>query len=139
VTELTSNTVREKGLSTFSGEALRAQCLGLPNAVEEFPFRDPEVSAFKVAGKIFAISKLTASRLSVSVKCDPDLALALRSQYAAIEPGYHLNKRHWITVDVQGDVDGDLVRQLVEDSYDAVRPRSGPRDPASRRDQGATP
>ena len=135
---LASHRARETASSALSAEALRALCVGLPDAVEEFPFNDPEVSVFKVAGKVFAISKLTAPRPDVSVKCDPDLALALRTQYAGIKPGYHLNKRHWITIDLQGDVERKLVRQLVEDSYDLVRPRTAARDRASRREKGAT-
>jgi predicted DNA-binding protein (MmcQ/YjbR family) len=78
---------------------------------------------FKVDGKVFAISALAAEPLTVSVKCDPDLADALRASYAAIAPGYHLDKRHWITVTVGGDADDDVVRGLVEDSHALVRRR----------------
>jgi len=60
--------------------------------------------------------------LKVSVKCDPDLGLQLRTEHRGIEPGYHFNKRHWITVDVESDVTEQLVRELLEDSYDLVRP-----------------
>jgi predicted DNA-binding protein (MmcQ/YjbR family) len=102
---------------------LRRLCMGLADATEEFPFNDPQVSVFKVGGKIFAIANLASRPLTVSVKCDPELALQLRAAHDGIEPGYHLNKRHWITVDVERDVSRQLVRGLVEDSYDLVRPR----------------
>lgn len=110
---------------------LRALCLGLPGAVEEFPFNDREVSVFKIWRKVFAITKLDAPRLTVSVKCDPDLAFELRSRYEGIEPGYHLNKRHWITIDLESDVGDVLVRELIEDSYDLVRPPGAPARPTA--------
>src|SRR5919197_2065016 len=109
--------------STKSGEltaaALRRLCLGRPGAVEEFPFGD-EVSVFKVAGKMFALSRLRSKPLRVSLKCDPELSHALRGGYPAIQPGYHLNKRHWITVTLDRSITGEMVRSLVEDSYDLV-------------------
>src|SRR5215210_1719951 len=98
---------------------LRRMCLAHSAAVEEFPF-DPATSVFKVAGKIFALSALDRSPLEVSVKCEPDLALQLRGTYAAIRPGYHLNKRHWNTVTLDGSLPDQLIRDLVEDSYDLV-------------------
>jgi predicted DNA-binding protein (MmcQ/YjbR family) len=104
-------------------EELRAWCLELPGAEETFPFA-PGVSVFKVAGKVFALSRLKAVPLEVSVKCDPLLAEDLRASYDAIRPGHHLNKRHWITVTLGGDAGDALVRDLVEDSHDLVRPRS---------------
>jgi predicted DNA-binding protein (MmcQ/YjbR family) len=98
---------------------LRAWCLGQPGAIEDFPF-GPEHSVFKVAGKMFALSALERRPLEVSVKCEPDLAVALRSSYGAIRPGYHLNKRHWNTITLDGSLSDRLVRELVEDSYDLV-------------------
>src|SRR5215213_17132 len=99
--------------------ALRRCCLALTGSVEEFPF-GPEHSVFKVGGKMFAISALERVPLEVSVKCDPELAVHLRDSYDAIRPGYHLNKRHWNTVTVDGSLRDRLVRELVEDSYDLV-------------------
>jgi predicted DNA-binding protein (MmcQ/YjbR family) len=103
-------------------DELRAWCLEMPGAQETFPFA-PGVSVFKVASKMFALSRLTAEPLEVSVKCDPALAADLRASYDAIRPGYHLNKRHWITVRLGGDAGDALVRDLVQDSHDLVRPR----------------
>jgi predicted DNA-binding protein (MmcQ/YjbR family) len=105
-------------------EALREWCLAQPGAIEDFPF-SPGVSVFKVAGKMFALTRLTDDPLTVSVKCDPSLATSLRDSYDAIVPGYHLNKRHWITVVLGGDAGDELVRDLVQDSHDLVRPRKG--------------
>jgi|SRR4051812_41318939 predicted DNA-binding protein (MmcQ/YjbR family) len=98
---------------------LRACCLQFGGATEEFPFGS-EVSVFKVAGKMFALSTLTRAPLEVSVKCDPELAVQLRNGYAAIRPGYHLNKRHWNTLTLDGGLEDQLVRDLIEDSYDLV-------------------
>jgi predicted DNA-binding protein (MmcQ/YjbR family) len=101
---------------------LRAHCLAMPGAVEEYPF-GPTTSVFKVGGKIFAIGSLARDPLEISLKCEPELSELLRAGHEAIAPGYHLNKRHWITVTVGGDAPDSLVRDLVEDSYDLVRPR----------------
>jgi predicted DNA-binding protein (MmcQ/YjbR family) len=101
---------------------LRRFCLGCPEAVEEFPF-GAETSVFKVGGKMFALSALAARPLRVSVKCEPELGAGLRETYAEIEPGYHLNKRHWLTVTCGGGAPDHLVRELVAGSYDLVASR----------------
>jgi predicted DNA-binding protein (MmcQ/YjbR family) len=119
-----------------TGAELRDLCLGLPGATEEFPFR-PEVSVFKVGGKMFALSALSAQPLSVSVKCDPELAERLRGTYASIVPGYHLNKRHWLTVTVDGSVPDALLADLVEGSYELVA--AGRRRSARRSTRSAFP
>jgi predicted DNA-binding protein (MmcQ/YjbR family) len=98
---------------------LRAWCLRQPGAIEDFPF-GPEHSVFKVAGKMFALSNLDGTPLEISVKCEPELAAGLRRSYPAIRPGYHLNKRHWNTLTLDGSLPDELVRELVEDSYDLV-------------------
>ncbi|MCW8099190.1 MmcQ/YjbR family DNA-binding protein [Streptomyces tauricus] len=99
---------------------LRALCLSFNAAVEEFPF-NPETSVFKVLGKMFALSSLEGSPLTVNLKCDPEDAVRLRGEYEGlIVPGWHMNKRHWNTVTVDGGLPDRLVRELVEDSYDLV-------------------
>jgi len=98
---------------------LRRWCLGQSGAVEDFPF-GPEHSVFKVGGKMFALSALDRVPLEVSVKCEPELATHLRDSYDAIRPGYHLNKRHWNTLTLDGSLPDRLVRELIEDSYDLV-------------------
>jgi predicted DNA-binding protein (MmcQ/YjbR family) len=73
-----------------------------------------------VGGKMFALSSLRSRPLQVSLKCDPELAEGLRLTHAAIQPGYHLNKRHWITITLDGSVPDETVFELLEDSYDLV-------------------
>ncbi|EFL26498.1 conserved hypothetical protein [Streptomyces himastatinicus ATCC 53653] len=103
-------------------EQLRSFCVSFNAAAEEFPFpRVPEVSAFKVCGKIFALTTLDARPLTVNLKCEPEAAMRLREDHAGlIVPGWHMNKRHWNTVTVDGDLPDQLVRELIEDSYDLV-------------------
>ncbi|TCP45765.1 putative DNA-binding protein (MmcQ/YjbR family) [Tamaricihabitans halophyticus] len=97
----------------------RELCLGFPGTGEEFPFGEAN-SVFKVAGKMFALSPLASEPLRVSLKCDPDVAVNLRANYSAITAGYHLNKRHWNTIVIDGTVPDELLREMVEDSYDLV-------------------
>ena len=92
----------------MTARALRKLCLGFPGAVEEFPF-SPTTSVFKVEGKIFAISALDGRPLDVSLKCEPGLAEQLRASHEAIRPGYHLNKRHWNTVVLDGSLSDAMV------------------------------
>jgi predicted DNA-binding protein (MmcQ/YjbR family) len=101
--------------------ALRKLCLSLADAEETFPF-GPETSVFKVGGKMFAIVGLSATPLRVTLKCDPELSVELRHTYDEIIPGYHANKKHWITVDLTGSLDDAFVRELVGGSYDLVAP-----------------
>jgi predicted DNA-binding protein (MmcQ/YjbR family) len=91
----------------------------MAGAAEEFPF-GPEPAVFKVGGKIFAISMLGREPLEVSLKCEPELAERLRATYPAIRPGYHLNKRHWNTVTLDGSLPDGMVLDMLEDSYDLV-------------------
>ena len=104
----------------MNGKPLRDLCLSFPGSEETFPF-GPETSVFKVAGKMFAVSRLTAEPpLTISLKCEPALAEQLREAHAAIAPGYHLNKRHWVTVTLDGSLRDEMIHDLVEDSYDLV-------------------
>jgi predicted DNA-binding protein (MmcQ/YjbR family) len=98
---------------------LRDSCLSLLGSEEVFPF-GPDTSVFKVAGKIFAISPLASQPLNVSVKCDPALAEELRGAHRAVTPGYHLNKRHWNTVTIDGSLPDEMVANMIEDSYDLI-------------------
>jgi len=103
----------------MTSEELRDHCLAFLGSEEEFPF-GPETSVFKVAGKIFALSRLAGTPVRVSLKCDPTLAEQLRGAHPAVLPGYHLNKRHWNTVIVDGSLPDTMIADLVEDSYDLV-------------------
>jgi predicted DNA-binding protein (MmcQ/YjbR family) len=94
-------------------------CRAQPEATEGYPFR-PGVLVFKVHGKIFAIVMERDEPLRLSLKCEPLLAEALRAEYPAVTGGYHLNKRHWNTVRLDGSVDEERVREWIEDSWDLV-------------------
>jgi predicted DNA-binding protein (MmcQ/YjbR family) len=98
---------------------LRAHCLSFAGAAETFPF-GPKTSVFKVAGKMFALSQLDQVPLRVSLKCEPGLAEQLRETHTAVLPGYHLNKRHWNTVIIDGSLADQLIKDMIEDSYDLV-------------------
>jgi predicted DNA-binding protein (MmcQ/YjbR family) len=104
----------------LGAEQLKTICLEQPAAEETFPF-SAELSVFKVAGKVFALCALDETPLRISLKCVPEVAVRFRLEYPAIIPGYHLNKQHWNTVLIDGTVPDDLVREMVEDSYDLVR------------------
>jgi predicted DNA-binding protein (MmcQ/YjbR family) len=106
-------------MPAMDADGLRRRCLAFPGAEETFPF-NPETSVFKVAGKMFALSRLADRPLKVSLKCEPDLAEQLRASHPEVTPGYHLNKRHWNTVLVEGSLPATLVADLIEDSYDLV-------------------
>ena len=99
-------------------DAVLALCAGLPGAAEDYPFGDG-VAVFKVGGKMFALVPLDGEQ-SVNLKCDPDLAVELRERYAAVQPGYHQNKRHWNTIVLDSTIDDDELAGMVEDSYELV-------------------
>ena len=103
----------------MTAEELRDRCLEFAGVEETFPF-GPETSVFKVGGKMFAISRLGEDSLRVSLKCEPRLAEALRAAHEAVIPGYHLNKRHWNTVILDGSLSDEQVGDMIEDSYDLV-------------------
>lgn len=94
-------------------------CLGLPGAEETTPF-GPEVLVYKVAGKMFALAVPDDVPARMNLKCDPDRAEELRDRHEGITPGYHMNKRHWNTVLLDGSVPGPLVRDMIAESYALV-------------------
>lgn len=112
---------------------VRSFCLSLPHAVEDTPF-GPEALVYKVAGKMFALLLADDVPPRLNLKCEPDYALELRDRHAAIRPGYHMNKRHWNTLTLDGSLPARLVRELIRHSYDRViaglpaRQREGIRD-----------
>jgi predicted DNA-binding protein (MmcQ/YjbR family) len=103
---------------------LRDFCLSLQQATETFPFGE-ETSVFKTSGngKIFALSALAGDPFTVALKLDPQDSIALRAEFTQITPGYHLNKKHWITILIDGAVPDDLIEDLLRGSHDLVRPR----------------
>jgi predicted DNA-binding protein (MmcQ/YjbR family) len=100
-------------------EELREFCLSLPMTEETFPF-DAETLVFKVGGKMFALTSLDSPELSINLKCDPEKAIELREQYPAVRPGYHMSKKHWNTVYIDGSVPRKLIEQWITESYQLV-------------------
>jgi len=101
-------------------EELRAYCLTKPAVSEELPF-GPDTLVFKVGGKIFLLVGLDAQPLSFNVKCDPERAIELREQHPhSIFPGYHMNKKHWNTVIVNGELSMQQIQFLIDHSYELV-------------------
>jgi predicted DNA-binding protein (MmcQ/YjbR family) len=100
-------------------EAFREYCLGKRAATEGTPF-GPDNIVFKVAGKMFALAALDEVPPAVNLKCDPDLALELRDRYEQVRPGYHMNKKHWNTVVLDGVIPQVEVRKMIDHSYDLV-------------------
>jgi predicted DNA-binding protein (MmcQ/YjbR family) len=96
----------------------RDYCLDKPGTSEDTPF-DENTLCFKVGGKIFAIIDIVDFE-SVNLKCDPDRAVELREQFHGIQPGYHMNKKHWNTVLFNGSVTDKLILELIDHSYDLV-------------------
>ena len=103
-------------------ETLREYCLSKPAVEETLPF-GPDTLVFKVNGKIFLLTGLDEPVLSFNVKCDPELALELRASYPAVQPGYHMNKKHWNPVIVDGSIPVKLLKEWIDHSYDLVRPK----------------
>jgi len=100
-------------------EQFREYCLSRVAATESMPFGEG-VLVFKVAGKIFALAGLDEIPATVNLKCDPDLALELRDRYEQVRPGYHMNKKHWNTVEIDSGVPEAELRKMIEHSYDLV-------------------
>ncbi|MBO9702702.1 MAG: MmcQ/YjbR family DNA-binding protein [Sporocytophaga sp.] len=99
-------------------EDFRSYCLAKKGVTEEFPFGE-ETLVFKVMGKMFALTDVDLFA-SVNLKCDPEEAEQLRESYPAIQPGYHMNKKHWNTVDMDGSLDDKFICGLIDQSYDLV-------------------
>ncbi len=99
-------------------EEYRDFCIALKGVSEEFPF-DENTLVFKVMGKMFALCDVNSFE-SINVKCDPEKAIELREQYSTVLPGYHMNKKHWNTVLIDGSIDDKLIYQWILDSYNLV-------------------
>jgi len=97
----------------------REYCLSKPGATEGTPF-GPDVIVFKVSGKIFALASLDEVPATANLKCDPDLALELRDRYEQVTPGYHMNKKHWNTVEIESGIPDIELRKMIDHSYELV-------------------
>ena len=100
-------------------EEFRIYCLAKPGVTESFPF-DEVTLVFKVMSKMFALTGLEREHFTVNLKCDPERALDLREEYPEIQPGFHMSKKHWNTVDFEGSLDDEMLRELIDHSYDLV-------------------
>jgi predicted DNA-binding protein (MmcQ/YjbR family) len=100
-------------------EQLREYALSKPGAEESFPFGE-ETLVFKVKRKIFLLTGLNSDPLQFNAKCDPDYAIELREEYDCIKPGYHMNKKHWNTVIIDGSLSLQQLKDLIDHSYNLV-------------------
>ena len=97
----------------------REYCLSKPDATEGTPF-GPDVLVFKVSGKMFALATLDEVPATVNLKCDPEVALDLRDRYEQVRPGYHMNKKHWNTVEIENGIPDAELRKMIDHSYELV-------------------
>lgn len=100
-------------------DTIREYCLSKPATEETLPF-GPDVLVFKVAGKMFLLVPLDTDNLQFNAKCDPEEAEELRERYPNVQPGYHMNKKHWNTITVDGSVSSALLKKWIDQSYDLV-------------------
>jgi predicted DNA-binding protein (MmcQ/YjbR family) len=100
-------------------EEIRNYCLSKKDVSESLPF-GPDVLVFKVNTKVFLLLPLNQKPIQFNVKCDPELAIELRAQYDCVIPGYHMNKKHWNTIIVDGSVSQSLIKSWINDSYELV-------------------
>ena len=103
-------------------ESLREYCLSLPDVEEALPF-GPDTLVYKVGGKIFLLTGLDEVDFRFNAKCDPDKAIELREEYPCVIPGWHMNKKHWNTIVVDGSVSDKLLREWIFHSYELVKPK----------------
>ena len=100
-------------------ESFREYCLKKRAVTEDMPFGE-DVLVFKVGGKMFALASLDNVPATANLKCDPDLALDLRDRYEQVRPGYHMNKKHWNTVELEAGIPDAELRKMIDHSYDLV-------------------
>ena len=100
----------------MNAESIREYCLLKSGVTESFPF-GIDTLVFKVREKIFLLIALDQKPLQFNAKCDPDKAVEWREQYRAIQPGYHMNKKLWNTITIDGSLSNQLIKKLIDDSY----------------------
>ncbi|WP_108126035.1 MmcQ/YjbR family DNA-binding protein [Saccharospirillum mangrovi] len=101
-------------------EVWRERLSAKPGCTEETPF-GPQALVYKVAGKMFALLMIDRTPLGMNLKCDPQQALIIRDTFSAVTPGYHMNKKHWNTIDLEAGLDIELVQSWIDDSYELVK------------------
>ena len=100
-------------------ESIRIYCISKDAVKECMPF-DDKTLVFKVANKIFASAALDAHPLRLNLKCDPEKAIELRECFKSVRPGYHSNKKHWNTIEVNGEIPKEVLYKLIDHSYNLV-------------------
>jgi len=100
-------------------ETLREYCLSKKAVTEDFPFGE-DTLVFRVLNKIFLLVSLSSNPLQFNAKCDPDQAIELRDQYDAVQPGYHMNKKHWNTIIMNGSLSNAQLKEMIDDSYNLI-------------------
>lgn len=100
-------------------ETFREYCISKKAVTEDFPFGETTL-VFRVKEKIFLLVSLDANPLQFNAKCEPEKAIELREEYAAIKPGYHMNKKHWNTVIIDGSISSKLIKEMIDDSYNLI-------------------
>lgn len=100
-------------------EAIRTYCLKKKGVTEDFPF-DQSTLVFKVMGKMFLLTDIDSSEISVNLKCNPEQAIEWREQYSCVLPGYHMNKKHWNTINFSNEMTEKLFYDMIDHSYDEV-------------------
>lgn len=99
-------------------EEIRSYCIAKKHVTEGFPFNDTTL-VFKVHNKMFALLNLEEPQ-SINLKCDPERAIQLREEFTEIRPGYHMNKKHWNTLDLNGFLNDELILELIDHSYQLI-------------------
>ena len=100
-------------------ETLREYCLSKKAVTEDFPFGE-DTLVFRVMNKIFLLVSLSSNPLQFNAKCDPDKAIELREQYDSVQPGYHMNKKHWNTIIMDGSLSNAQLKEMIDDSYNLI-------------------
>lgn len=93
--------------------------LSMPNARLDYPF-GKDVAVYKTRDKMFALISEGKTPVQISLKCDPQLAVTLREKYESVMPGYHLNKKHWNTIVLSGQLNWEEIQDLIRHSYQLV-------------------
>lgn len=101
-------------------ETLREYCLTKAGTTESFPFGE-ETLVFKVGGKIYALMDTESRPTTINLKCDPERAVQLREAYSSVAPGYHMNKKHWNTITIDGSVRSSDIQEWIDHSYELVK------------------
>lgn len=99
-------------------EELREYCIAKKGVTESFPF-DEETLVFKVMGKMFLLTNINQD-LSMNVKCEPEKAIELREQYSSVLPGWHMNKKHWNTINIDGSISNQQLKEWIDNSYNLI-------------------